>query len=174
LRIRLERLSSRSAHWAQPLPGLGLENLHRISDTLYRSAQPRRRNRAALHVLGIRTIVSLRAYNSDRPRFEESGIELVRIRINTWSIDDDEVVRALSAIARAQERGPTLVHCWHGADRTGVVCAAYRMVVQGWSKADASAEMFGGGFGYHTLWRNIPAYIDRFDIDAMRRQLQAG
>ncbi|HEX7917405.1 hypothetical protein [Rudaea sp.] len=51
-----------------------------------------------------------------------------------------------------------LIHCWHGADRTGVVCAAYRMVVQGWSKADARAEMFDGGFGYHAVWRNIPAY----------------
>src|SRR5579883_2797635 len=145
-------MSSRPAHWAQPLPQFGLTNLHRISEVLYRSAQPRRRNRAALHALGIRTIVSLRAYNSDRPRFEESGIELVRIRINTWSIDDEEVARALDAVRRALAHGPTLIHCWHGADRTGVVCAAYRMAVQDWSKDDARAEMFAGGFGYHTVW----------------------
>ena len=163
----------RPAHWAQSVVGAGIANLHRISDTLYRSAQPRSHSSSALHALGIRTIVSLRAFNSDRPRFSAAGIELVRIRINTWSIDDDEVLRALIAIRDAQRRGPTLIHCWHGADRTGVVCAAWRMAMQGWSRDDARAEMFEGGFGYHTVWRNIPEYIDRFDIEAMRQALQA-
>jgi hypothetical protein len=46
------------------------------------------------------------------------------------------------------------------------------MVVEGWGKAEARAEMFDGGFGYHAVWRNIPAYIDRFDIEAMRRRLK--
>jgi protein tyrosine/serine phosphatase len=161
----------RPAHWALPLPDAGVDNLHRISDTLYRSAQPRSRNVAALIQLGIRTVISLRAFNGDDRRFADSGIALVRFRINTWDIDDREVLRTLTTIEQAQQRGPVLVHCWHGADRTGVVCAAHRMVVQGWSKDDARAEMLDGGFGYHTVWRNIPAYIERFDTHAMRRAL---
>ena len=165
-------MSSRPAHWAQPLPEFGVENLHRLSDTLYRSAQPRSRNVPALVDLGIRTVVSLRAFNGDERRFADSGIALVRFRINTWDIDDGEVARALATIEKSQRHGPVLIHCWHGADRTGTVCAAYRMVVEGWSKVDARAEMFEGGFGYHTVWRNIPAYIDRFDIDAMRQRLK--
>ena len=154
------------------MPGLGVENLHRLSDTLYRSAQPRSRNVSTLAQLGIRTVVSLRAFNGDERRFADSGIALVRFRINTWDIDDAEVARALATMVESQRHGPVLVHCWHGADRTGVVCAAYRMVVEGWGKAEARAEMFDGGFGYHAVWRNIPAYIDRFDIDAMRGRLK--
>ena len=154
------------------MPHLGVENLHRLSDTLYRSAQPRSRNVSALAQLGIRTVVSLRAFNGDERRFADSGIALVRFRINTWAIDDAEVARALATMVESQRHGPVLVHCWHGADRTGVVCAAYRMVVEGWGKAEARAEMFDGGFGYHAVWRNIPAYIDRFDIDAMRGRLK--
>ncbi|WP_347260848.1 tyrosine-protein phosphatase [Rudaea sp.] len=161
----------RPAHWAQPLTGAGVENLYHLSDTLYRSAQPRSSDVPALVGLGIRTVVSLRAFNGDERRFADSGIALVRFRINTWDIDDAEVARALATMVAAQRLGPVLVHCWHGADRTGVVCAAYRMVVEGWDKADARAEMFDGGFGYHAVWRNIPAYIDRFDIEAMRRRV---
>ena len=149
-----------------------MENLHRLSDTLYRSAQPRSRNVQALAELGIRTVVSLRAFNGDERRFADSGIALVRFRINTWTIDDAEVARALATIEKSQKHGPVLIHCWHGADRTGVVCAAYRMVVQDWNKDQARAEMFDGGFGYHAVWRNIPTYIDRFDIGAMRQRLK--
>ena len=31
---------------------------------------------------------------------------------------------------------PGLVHCMHGADRTGTLRAPYRIAVQGWSKDD--------------------------------------
>lgn len=37
--------------------------------------------------------------------------------------------------------GPLYVHCKAGVDRTGMVCAWYRMHVQGWSYEDAIAEM---------------------------------
>ena len=45
--------------------------------------------------------------------------------------------------------GPFFVHCQHGSDRTGVCIAAYRIVVQGWTKQDAIREMTGGNYGFH-------------------------
>jgi protein tyrosine/serine phosphatase len=161
----------RPGHWADPLDTLQVENLHRITPTLYRSAQPRIANVAALKALGIRTIVSLRSFNDDRKVFAGSGIRLVRVPINTWSIDDTKVLRALVAIREAGKQGPVLIHCMHGADRTGVVVAVYRMAVQGWDKESARLEMLRGGYGYHTLWRNIPRYIDRLDPEKMRHAL---
>jgi protein tyrosine phosphatase (PTP) superfamily phosphohydrolase (DUF442 family) len=92
-----------------------------------------------------------------------SGIRLVRVPINTWAIDDAKVLRALVAIREAEKHGPVLIHCMHGADRTGVVAAVYRMAVQDWDKDSARHEMLRGGYGYHTLWRNIPRYIERLD-----------
>ncbi|MBT2336144.1 tyrosine-protein phosphatase [Variovorax paradoxus] len=161
----------RPGHWADPLEELQVENLHRITPTLYRSAQPGVADVAALKSLGIRTIVSLRSFNDDRKVFAGHDIRLVRVPINTWSIDDAKVLRALVAIREAEKQGPVLIHCMHGADRTGVVAAAYRMAVQHWDKESARFEMFRGGYGYHTLWRNIPRYIDRFDPQKMGHAL---
>jgi len=33
--------------------------------------------------------------------------------------------------------------------------------------------MFRGGFGYHTLWRNIPSYLGRVDAEKMRAAVSA-
>nr|WP_213952714.1 MULTISPECIES: tyrosine-protein phosphatase [unclassified Variovorax] len=171
-------LDVRPGHWAERLhshvPGVLPENLHRVTPTLYRSGQPRRDDAPALEALGIRTVLSFRSFNSDeRALGDHPGIERQRVRIDTWSINDDEVLRALIAICAAEKKGPVLVHCWHGADRTGVVIALYRMVVQGWSKDAARHEMFRGGYGYHTLWRNIPRYLERVNVEAMRKALAA-
>jgi protein tyrosine/serine phosphatase len=165
------RGSVREPDWAEPLPEAGIHNLHRITPTLYRSAQPGVEGVAALRALGVKTVVSLRAFNADDLVFRNAGLRLVRVPINTWHIRDRHVLRALAEIRAAERDGPVLLHCLHGADRTGVVSALYRMAVQGWDKDRARREMFHGGFGYHTLWRNIPAYLERVDPDAMARAL---
>ena len=55
---------------------------------------------------------------------------------------------------------PTLVHCLHGEDRTGMVVAAWRILVQGWSPEKAIDEMYS--FGFHRVpyiyW--VPALLD--------------
>lgn len=42
--------------------------------------------------------------------------------------------------------GPTFIHCRHGKDRTGFMCAVYRMQVQGWTFEQAKDELFAEGF----------------------------
>lgn len=169
-------VEARPAEWADPVSDGAhrVDNLHRITPTLYRSAQPRREDVPTLQALGIKTVISFRSFNSDERALCGSGIDLVRVPIDTWSINDDEVRRALVAIRAAEKKGPVLIHCWHGADRTGVVAAVYRMALQGWSEDAARYEMFRGGFGYHTLWRNIPSYLGRVDAPTMRAALTAG
>jgi len=162
---------SRQPHWAEPLPAHGIENLHRVTPTLYRSAQPRGEASGALRELGIHTIVSLRAFNKDDDEFRGTGMRLVRVPINTWHISDRNILRALAELRAAERDGPVLLHCMHGADRTGVVSALYRMAVQGWNKDAARQEMLHGGFGYHTMWRNIPAYLAQVDPAAIARAL---
>ena len=48
--------------------------------------------------------------------------------------------------------------------------AVYRIIVQGWSKAEAIREMTQGGFGFHPTWSNLPKWIQKLDIDRLRRQ----
>jgi len=57
------------------------------------------------------------------------------------------------------------VHCQHGADRTGMMTAIYRIAVEGWSKEDAIKEMTEGGFGFHAIWKDLPVYVRTLDVE---------
>ena len=48
--------------------------------------------------------------------------------------------------------------------------AVYRIAVQGWSKAEAIREMTEGGFGFHRTWSNLPTWIQKLNIDRIKRQ----
>ena len=50
------------------------------------------------------------------------------------------------------------------------MCAVYRIAVQGWSKEDAIKEMTEGGFGFHSCWRNLPEWIMKLDIEAIKEE----
>jgi len=95
------------------------------------------------------------------------------VPMSAGEIGDDEVVAALRAIRQAEAKGAFLLHCQHGADRTGMITAMYRMLYQGWTRAQALDEMQNGGYGYHTIWRNIPTYIEQVDLDKIRRSVEA-
>ena len=63
------------------------------------------------------------------------------------------------------------MHCLHGADRTGVIIAIYRIIYQGWTKSQAIDEMENGGFNFHSIFFNIPAYINNADIPVIKAAL---
>ncbi|MDF9832855.1 protein tyrosine/serine phosphatase [Ereboglobus sp. PH5-5] len=144
-------------------------NLWRVTPTFYRCEQFKKSEVAELQRLGIRTSVNLRNFNSDDKELEGSAIKQVRVRINTWSITDKHVVAALAAIQAAQAEGPVVLHCQHGADRTGLVTAMYRIVYQGWTRDAALDELRNGGYGYHSIWKNIPKYIQKVDTEKIRK-----
>jgi protein tyrosine/serine phosphatase len=81
-------------------------------------------------------------------------------------IKDEQVAEALRIIKTA--KSPIVIHCWHGSDRTGLISAMYRILYQGWSKEEAIEELMKGGYGYHSLYRNIPAYIRKVNIESIR------
>ena len=63
-----------------------------------------------------------------------------------------------------------LVHCWHGADRTGMMCAVYRLAVEGWTKEEAIEELTEGGYGFHSVWKNIVPYVRDLDVERLREK----
>lgn len=161
-------IAQRPTAWAQPVAESGLHNLHRVTPTLWRSALPDDQGFATADALGIRTIVNLRP-GVDRPSAPMHAA-LEHIPVWTWHVTDDEIL-AFLRIATDPAKQPVLVHCQHGADRTGVMVAAYRVVVQDWSKDDAIREMQRGGYGYHVIWSNLPRVIQRLDVVEMRARL---
>lgn len=154
--------------WARPLAEPSLPNLHQVSPTIYRSAQPESGAHEALQRLGVRSVISLR-FRGDRADLLP-GVRRIHAPIESWDVDHPEVMRALRALVDPDNQ-PVLLHCRHGADRTGTVIAAYRMVVEGWSAEEAIEEMREGGYNYHAIWRNMVRYLRRLDVAAARAEL---
>jgi len=165
-------LAERPAQWAQPVPGPGVKNLNRVTPEIFRSAQPDAAGMRAIEKLGVRTVIDLRDLSDDQDEANGTKLRLRRVKMDAWHIEDEAIVRVL-ALLRRKGDGPFLVHCRHGADRTGVVCAMFRIVEQGWSRAEAIRELKDGGFGFHPLWKNIPRYLEKVDAEKIRRAVDA-
>jgi protein tyrosine/serine phosphatase len=161
----------RPANWAQPVEAAELQNFYRLDDKVYRSAQPDRKGFEAAYTLGIRNVLNLRNYHSDDSKAKGVGLKLFRVKMEAGEFGTDTVVKALRIIKESE--GPILIHCWHGSDRTGAVSALYRIVFQGWSKEDAVAELKNGGYGYHSIYSNIPQFIRDADIDGIKKRVFA-
>lgn len=160
----------RSATWAQPMIGSELKNWHKIDDHLYRSAQPDSDDMKMLEKFGITEVLTLRDFHDDKDEVKKTTLKAHRIEMSAGSVTTDQVVEALKIIRAA--KGPVLVHCWHGSDRTGTVVAFYRILEQGWKREDALDEMQNGGFGFHaSIYGNLPKLILSADLEAMRAKL---
>jgi protein tyrosine/serine phosphatase len=154
-------------NWAEPLELPGVENFHEVSEQLYRGAQPSAEGMEQLEKLGIKTVVNLRSFHSDRDEIGDANLGYEHMTMKPWHAEDKEVVRFLQIVSDAN-RVPVFVHCQRGADRTGTMCAIYRVAVQGWSKTEAIEEMTKGGFGFYEGWENIIEYIVELDVEAMK------
>lgn len=160
----------RPANWAVPVVDSTLENLYRVSDELYRCEQPRSKDVADLRMIGIRSILNLREHHTDSNTFAKAGFTQLVQRMDTGELSVDDLVAALRQIREAPK--PVLVHCWHGSDRTGSVVAAYRIVFQDWTPAEALDELRHGGFGYHERWfPNIVVLFETLDAGELRRRV---
>ena len=150
--------AERPAIWAVKMERAGLPNLHRVDAKLYRSAQPTAEGMTNLVALGVKTVINLRDNASDADEIGGLPLAARRIEIATWN-PKVEQVREFFKILDDTNVVPVLVHCWHGADRTGTMCALYRILRQGWKVEDAIAEMKDGGYGYHSVWFHLPHFI---------------
>ncbi|MBN6074850.1 dual specificity protein phosphatase family protein [Aggregatibacter actinomycetemcomitans] len=158
-------------HWATLISEQ--ENLYRIDDNFYRSEQLDRRAEPLLEKLNIKTIVNLRFFdrNNDKQAFGHKNIKLINTPLLTWTINTKEIADILWQIHQHQKDGPVLVHCYHGADRTGLVVAMYRVVYQNWNLNEAKREMQQAPYGYHTLWKNIDNFFTEKNIEKIKAQL---
>jgi protein tyrosine phosphatase (PTP) superfamily phosphohydrolase (DUF442 family) len=148
----------------------GLTNFAKVSDVLYRGAQPTAEGFKTLASLGVKTVVSLRWLHSDRDLLAGTGLRYFRIEAKAWHPEDEDMSRALKIIEDPKNQ-PVFVHCQHGSDRTGTLVAAYRIVDQGWTREDAASEL--PNFGYHPIWTEVLTYLKRFDRAAMRATIDA-
>ncbi len=132
-------------------------------DVLWRGEGPGRADARWLIEEGVGTVISLEL--DVRHAFESAKIDphLVRrvsyfrvrdfraVQVLTHHHLDEHVALVLAIILEAPK--PVLVSCRAGVDRTGVIAAAYRMLIEGASAESAIKEMEG----FHSPWDPLNA-----------------
>jgi len=162
-----EAVINRSTTWAQKVQNTSLQNLYKVDDNLFRSEQPTKIGMKELQELGVKTILNVRNLRNDICEAKSTDLILRRKRINTWTINYDEVVSALKIIQESPK--PVLIHCKHGSDRTGCIVAAYRVSFQNWTKEDAISEFKSGGYGFHEdAFKNVLKLLVSIDIEQLK------
>jgi tyrosine-protein phosphatase SIW14 len=127
-----------------------IKNFHVVIDGLYRGAQPTPDDISALARMGVKTIVSLRcgrrAAANEKAAAEAAGIRYENIPLSYWKIPTEETIDRFLDLVSDPVNRPVFVHCFHGADRTGLLIACYRVARLGWSFQEAYDEMKRCGF----------------------------
>lgn len=167
--ILAEKLSGKD--WARRIELPGLPNFYKVSNKLYRGAQPTKQGIEQLNNLGIKTIVNLRSFHSDKEELADSNLLYEHIVMKPWHPEDKKMIGFLKILTNESNQ-PVFVHCRRGADRTGVMCAVYRIVVQGWSKQQAIEEMTKGGFSFNKIYTNLITYIEQLDVEKIKKAVK--
>jgi len=156
--------SLRSAY-GEKIKLAGVPNGGKITESLFRGAQPYAEGIEQLKKLGITTVVDLRGENRDliakeRKQVESLGMRFVNIPVSGWDPPSNEqVAQFLSLFKNPQEK--VFVHCRFGDDRTGVFVATYRMAHDHWLPYQAIKEMYF--FGFNGFWHpSMKSYINDF------------
>ena len=158
----------RPTDWAAPVDGAAVKNCFKVSDDIYRSAQPAGETAAAMKEMGIKSILNLRHYHpEDSEEFKKTGIILYSYKMDAGSASIKDLTEVLKIIQNAPK--PILIHCHYGSDRTGFIIAGYRMVIMGWTAEKAIEELRKGGYGYHELeFPHIMKELREMDVQAVR------
>lgn len=148
-------------------------NFHEvIPGEFYRSGQPDYRDIAAYSErYGIRAIVNLRDEKPDdealaaRAEAERRGIKIIDFPMSSARRLPVEKAAELARLMRAAPK-PLLVHCDHGANRTGLASAIYTAAVAGQGEMAAEIQLspyYGHvpvkGIGRYEMYRSW----DRFE-----------
>ena len=138
-----------------------IANFAEVEAGVYRGAQPDAAGFRALADMGVKTVVNLRANHDDRQEASRYDIDVVTIPLSAGvSLDppSDEDVRKFFDVVLDPKRRPVFFHCAEGKDRTGTMCALYRIEVDGWTPERAREEM--EAFGWHDdLYKAIGHFV---------------
>jgi len=141
-----------------------IPNLHIVSPALLRGAQPSAQALLLIKQSGVRTIVNLRnepvLVEEEASQVRTLGLNYVNIPMDVFSHPSADSLQRFLAVVAAPENQPVYVHCQHGEDRTGTMCAIYRIGAEGWPLEKAYQEMLA--YGYKPVLVNLSAAVLEF------------
>jgi hypothetical protein len=145
-------------------------NLHKVTSTVWRSAQPTTAEhwRQLKSILGPGSIViKLDCENEGSDnlgRLEGFDVrdlciepttdpdDLIEIYQEIFDKPDEEKMRLIENVLVQECRAKNcLIHCVHGEDRTGVVAAMARVLLEGWTKDQAITEAHRLGMRWYVF-----------------------
>jgi protein tyrosine/serine phosphatase len=144
---------------------------------LWRGESPTRSDAQWLVAHGVGTVISLqldvrRSFESAHlPPGTARSVAYYRVRdfsaiqVLTHRHLDEHVSEVLAIIQQAPK--PVLISCRAGVDRTGVIAAAYRILVDGMSREEAIKEMDG----FHSPWDPLNARYVRSITGARKAKI---
>ena len=189
---RYARRMARIARWDRPIEGwrdrlgawtnllfvdhgvfrLAYLNAHRVSDNLWRAAQPAPGDIARFAKAGVKTVINLRggrehgAWPLEREACERHGLQLVDLVLRSREAPDRDTLLALPAFFAGLD-WPALVHCKSGADRAGLFSALYLLIHEGRTLAEAKAQLsFRYGHYRYAKTGILDAFFEMYGRDA--------
>ncbi len=141
-------------------------------DLLYRGGQPSMKGVKELVKRGVKTIINLRVDDGDCGMMRllpQGTLSMRHIPFYPDQPTEGLVIEFLSVMTNLKNH-PVYIHCYHGVDRTGFMCAIYRIVIQGWKKEKAIDEMIEKGL--HWWQHNLIEFIRGLNITKIKRGLE--
>ena len=128
-----------------------LTNFKKVSDGIYRSAQPVTNDDFDfIKSQNIRFIIDLeneKGEAQEESRFcEDSRIYFITVPLSAYTPPkENDIDNILTVVNDFKDQG-VLVHCKHGQDRTGLIIGLYRNLYENVNKVAAWKEMINCGF----------------------------
>jgi len=121
----------------------GIANFGKVSDELFRGAQPDAAGITNLHQVGIKSIINLRmpkeGWAAEEATARTQGILYTNVPMHGFGRPSEQEIENLLSLIESLPQ-PVFVHCRYGCDRTGTVVACYRIKHDHWAKETALAE----------------------------------
>jgi protein tyrosine phosphatase (PTP) superfamily phosphohydrolase (DUF442 family) len=134
-------------------------NFHVVKPGIWRSAQPSEDSLKRMKMNGLKTIVNLRADDSNNVKekkiAEKLGLQYYYFPMKAEQDQDLNLIDRILAVIERPAEQPLLVHCIGGRDRTGMIIAIYKIEHTDQKFEDIYKEMLM--FGYNQ--KGLPAVM---------------
>lgn len=146
-------------------------NRHKVSNDVWRSAQPSPHHIRNAARQGIKTVINLRGDQSFGTHFLEDhacalhGLKLVHFALRSRAAPTRDELKAAKALFETVEY-PILIHCKSGADRAGLMSVLYRFLHEG-VPLGLSKQQLGLRYGHfrHADTGVLDYFFERYMAD---------
>ena len=158
-----------------PQNTITIGNFHKVDETLLRGAKPTQAQLKELANNKVKTIISFCSnYNQWA---EKLGMKFYWMPMkSTENPSSNDIAKFLSITDSARNKGEKVfIHCRHGADRTGVYSAIYRLKNQNVKLSDVIRELMAYGHDANHNPNIIPFLIDyKESLNSLNKIIKTG